>query len=377
MKHRKKRLTAILLSAAMAVTSAAGYQPQAVKAETAGYDEKGLRLRRSDIRFTDTSEFPESIEGATYTVSRAGTSRIFYRCDNFSVTSPAGKEVFVVRDGRIHYQDEEKTELELPVPEANTIRSESMQGVLYLQGSGYTVYTESEGYISFSENGMYKGVHIVLQTTDDTGYVAVGVDADIASGDSVFSLKDNIFTCDTEIAQNLTIHVEDKLAGETTFAVDTSKKSGLQGEAERENTEPEKVSVLLNMDKPEEDKTDAAQSYQVGMHIADSASNAMYKITKLTKTGGTLEYVSPISNDIKKAVIGKNIQTIGKQSFYGCKNLKYLAIKTKKLTKVKVGKEAFRKINAKAVIKVPKKKLDFYTKILKSKGLSRKAVIRQ
>ena len=65
-------------------------------------------------------------------------------------------------------------------------------------------------------------------------------------------------------------------------------------------------------------------------------------------------------NNIKvtQVTIDKNVNNIGKNAFYGCKNLKKVIIKTTKLTKKTVGKNAFKGIHKKATIKVPKKKLD-------------------
>ena len=71
-------------------------------------------------------------------------------------------------------------------------------------------------------------------------------------------------------------------------------------------------------------------------------------------------------------VIPSSIEKIGKQAFYGCKNLKNITIKTTKLTKKRVGSKAFFGIHAKAVIKVPKKKLSAYRKMLKARGVTKK-----
>ena len=70
---------------------------------------------------------------------------------------------------------------------------------------------------------------------------------------------------------------------------------------------------------------------------------------------------------IKKVSIPSKVQKIGKNAFYGCSGLKYLTVKTKKLTSKTVGKGAFKKLNKKAKIKVPKSKLKLYAKILKSR----------
>lgn len=79
------------------------------------------------------------------------------------------------------------------------------------------------------------------------------------------------------------------------------------------------------------------------------------------------------SKKLKKIVIGKNIRSIGAKAFYKCKNLKKITIKSKKT--IKIGKNAFKGINKKAVIKVPASKVKKYRKLLRKKGLSSKAKI--
>ena len=59
---------------------------------------------------------------------------------------------------------------------------------------------------------------------------------------------------------------------------------------------------------------------------------------------------------IKKIIIGSNIKKIGKNAFYGCKNLKSITIRSTKLTEKMVGGNAFKGIDRKAVIKMPKEK---------------------
>lgn len=69
---------------------------------------------------------------------------------------------------------------------------------------------------------------------------------------------------------------------------------------------------------------------------------------------------------LKKVTIGTNVTNIGKQAFSGCGNLKTVTIKAKALKKV--GTKAFKGINKKAVLKVPKAKKAKYTKLLAKKG---------
>ena len=67
-----------------------------------------------------------------------------------------------------------------------------------------------------------------------------------------------------------------------------------------------------------------------------------------------------------KAVIGKNVVTIGKSAFSGDSKLKSITVKGKALKKV--GKQALKGINKKAVIRVPKSKKKAYQKLFKGKG---------
>lgn len=71
--------------------------------------------------------------------------------------------------------------------------------------------------------------------------------------------------------------------------------------------------------------------------------------------------------------IGKNVKTIGAEAFRNCKKLKKITISSTGLKKV--GKNAFKGIKANAAVKVPAKKLAGYKKLLKNKGLNKKAKI--
>ena len=69
---------------------------------------------------------------------------------------------------------------------------------------------------------------------------------------------------------------------------------------------------------------------------------------------------------LKQVTIGKNVTKIGANAFSGDKSLKKITIKSAKLKKA--GKKAFKGIHAKCKIKVPKKKLSAYKRLLKGKG---------
>ncbi|MCM1156981.1 MAG: leucine-rich repeat domain-containing protein [Bacteroidales bacterium] len=126
-----------------------------------------------------------------------------------------------------------------------------------------------------------------------------------------------------------------------------------------------------------------------------------YQITKSHKTKGTVTVLKPknrkqkkitipakvningynfnvtaVSNKafkankkLKTVVIGANVKTIGKEAFLNCKVLKKITVSSKKITKV--NKNAFKGINRKAKIKLPKmsnKKFKKYKKKFLNKG---------
>ena len=77
---------------------------------------------------------------------------------------------------------------------------------------------------------------------------------------------------------------------------------------------------------------------------------------------------------VKRLVIGKNVKTIGKRAFYGCRNLKTVVFSGKQVKKIQKG--AFLKIKANASVKVPKAVKKKYRKLLNKKVISQKAVIK-
>ena len=149
----------------------------------------------------------------------------------------------------------------------------------------------------------------------------------------------------------------------------------------------------------------AKQTLKPGTKIVDKKTKAAYKVmadntvqyTKVTsKKAKTVKVLSTITiNGVKcqvtsiapkamkgnkkltKVVIPASVRTIGAQAFAGCKNLKNITIQTPYLTKKSVGAKAFKGISDKAVIKVPKKQLKAYQKLLKTKGVSKKVKIKK
>lgn len=89
------------------------------------------------------------------------------------------------------------------------------------------------------------------------------------------------------------------------------------------------------------------------------AKGITYKVTAI----GTKAFNG--NKKLKKVTIGANIAKISNNAFFKCPALKTVTVKTMKLTKKTAGKKAFKGVNKKMVIKVPKKMKKAYVKIFK------------
>ena len=89
------------------------------------------------------------------------------------------------------------------------------------------------------------------------------------------------------------------------------------------------------------------------------AKGITYKVTAI----GTKAFNG--NKKLKKVTIGANIKKISNNAFFKCKSLKMVTIKSVLLTKKTANKKAFKGVNKKMVIKVPKKVKKAYVKIFK------------
>ena len=104
------------------------------------------------------------------------------------------------------------------------------------------------------------------------------------------------------------------------------------------------------------------RTFVVPATIKSEDGKFTFKVTAISKNAFKK------NTKLKKVTIGKNVSKIGANAFFGCKKLKNIKITSTQLTKKSVGKNTFKGINKKAVIKVPKKKWKAYQSILKGKG---------
>nr|WP_296044114.1 CAP domain-containing protein [uncultured Blautia sp.] len=147
-------------------------------------------------------------------------------------------------------------------------------------------------------------------------------------------------------------------------------------------------------------------SVSVGSKITDKTSGNQYKVTSNRSSSRTVAFtgnkaktsvvipstirinrvtykVTAISDNalknnrnLKKVVISTNVTKIGKNAFYGCKNLTSVTIRSSRLTLKNVGSNAFKNTSSKVTVRVPKKQKTLYSQILKKRGINKKAKIK-
>ena len=95
---------------------------------------------------------------------------------------------------------------------------------------------------------------------------------------------------------------------------------------------------------------------KIGKNVTTIGQNAFYKCPELTSI-----------------TIPAKVSKIGKSAFRNCKKLDNITIKSKKLKSSTVDANAFKDVNKYCGVSVPKAKLKAYKKLLRSKGLPKKA----
>lgn len=145
-----------------------------------------------------------------------------------------------------------------------------------------------------------------------------------------------------------------------------------------------------------------------GTILTHPVTGASYTVTRSGVTGGTVAYTSAGSRSVKSVTVPSSVKLdgityrvtsladraffkctkltdvtlpssvtrIGSRAFYKCTRLRSLTIKTRKLTKKKVGSNAFRGSYAQMVVHVPSGKAKAYRKILRAKGAGKQVTVR-
>lgn len=222
--------------------------------------------------------------------------------------------------------------------------------------------SDNEEVLKIYENGIMEPVK--KGTANITAYITPAANEVVYSEDTGAVTKDNYATLPEETILKKTVKI----------TVGAQKAE----ESETPVTKPNETEKPKETEKPADNGVKIGQTHKVGKNT--------YKVTRtgvtLTKAAGKRKVTVPATVKIKgktykvtaiskqafkgakakltQVTIGKNVRVIEQKAFYGCKKLKKITIQSKVLNKV--GKNAIGRIYRKAVIKVPKSKVNAYKK---------------
>lgn len=125
------------------------------------------------------------------------------------------------------------------------------------------------------------------------------------------------------------------------------------------------------------------KSITIGNNVITIGTNAFCGCKKLNKVSGGACIIK-IGNkafancgSLSSITIPATARSIGRQAFYNCKRLRTIIVKTSTLSSKNIGSKAFAGTYKKPTVKVPAKQMKAYKKLLKSKGMSSKAVYKK
>lgn len=177
---------------------------------------------------------------------------------------------------------------------------------------------------------------------------------------------------------------ETKKKNEESKKTDDKKTANKTPETTTTKTAPAKGAIITDGKFEYKVTKQGVVGKTVGTLILTKTKNKKIKAVSIgstVKINGISYKITAIGNNtfnnckkLSSLTVGANVTTIGEKAFSGCAKLKAIKIKSTKLKKV--GANAFKGINKKATIKVPKSKKKAYTKLLKGKGQAKTVKIK-
>ena len=216
-------------------------------------------------------------------------------------------------------------------------------------------------------------------STESEGTIRIGV--------STENYADFTITVHTKVTAQTVSGTDNPSGGDQNSVKDPDQQGGTVNTVDQDHTANGTTSTGGNTNtgtgggstitKPEDNAGTADNTQTVKTKTRTVIIPATKKV-KGKKKKVTSVAAKAYANDktIAKLVIGKNVKKIGKRAFYGCSNIKTIIIKTEKLKESSIGADAFKGISKNAVVKVPKKLVKKYKKILQKKGLNKKIKVK-
>ena len=213
-------------------------------------------------------------------------------------------------------------------------------------------------------------------TTFKEAYEAAKAPSEGASAEELKTLLANLQSAKAGLKKSQT---------ETPPTPNQTETPATPGQTEKPST-PEKPTVVQKVSKNVTYRVlDAKKKTAVVVGVGGKKGKNVtsVSIAKTVKINGVTYKVTKIGKNafkgckyLKKITIGSNVKKIEKGAFANCRKL--ASINMKKANGItSIGSKAFSKINSKAKVSVPSKKLSKYTRMLKKAGLPKKAVIKK
>jgi hypothetical protein len=205
----------------------------------------------------------------------------------------------------------------------------------------------------------------------------------ISIAGTVLDIKTDAFE---KCSNNLTFYVEGSDSYAKEFAIRNDYRYTLDTVPSSENNNPTKndkiivkqlkYKILNTNNKERSVSVIGAKSLNIKKISIPSnikINKRVYKVTAIEKKA----FLN--AKKLKEVIVGKNINKIGKNAFYNCKNIVKFTIKTTKLSKKSIGSKAFAKMGSsrysKGKVLITKNVYASYRRLLHQKGLSSKIKI--
>lgn len=261
----------------------------------------------------------------------------------------------------------------------------------HIRCKGKSLFIEA-GEVTDTKAQFYSYAYETEEISKTNSYIAIGVPAETIhlSGGSIAAIRNQYYT-----GKALTPAVTVTVGGRTlkkntdyTAAYENNTKAGtasvtVTGIGAYRGTLTKTFKIVYNIPKKGSKHAIGSLKYKVTKAASSGGTVMVYAPVKTTYTSLTIPsavkingltfkvttiYTKAFRNNkkLKAVTIGKYIDTIGSYAFYGDSSLKTIKFAGTGLKSA--GKDIFKGIYKKAVIKVPSAKLKAYTKLLKGKG---------
>ena len=306
-----------------------------------------------------------------------------------------GSDVISIENGVVTIKKAGKAHVRISLPESKNYDAATTSKLIKInvkKKEGYTVETINRGYTE--KSGHTESIDLKTLLPADCGEAVY--EAPVITGNVIYpaapAVADGVLSytvgqgstesegtirigVSTENYADFTITVHTKVTAQTVSGTD-NPSGGDQNSVKDPDQQGGTVNTV-DQDHTANGITDTDGSQTVKVKTRTVTIPATKKV-KGKKKKVTSVAAKAYANDktIAKLVIGKNVKKIGKRAFYGCSNIKTIIIKTEKLKESSIGADAFKGISKNAVVKVPKKLVKKYKKILRKKGLNKKIKVK-